>query len=167
MRLWWMCMLVVSSSLFAQVDTVKLEPATLLDTIKKQSVVANQLIDYAKEFLGTPYRYAGSTPSGFDCSGFVNYVFKQFGIPLVRSSYSMAELGIQIKLSEVQPGDLLFFKGSNSRSSQIGHVAIVTENTDGTIKFIHSAGKSVRMDVLNNSAYYVPRFVKAKRMITP
>src|SRR5690606_677453 len=68
----------------------------------------NDMISFAKSLLGTPYRYSGTSPSGFDCSGFINYVMGSFGFSLPRSSYSIAELGKTVKLSEVQPGDLLF-----------------------------------------------------------
>lgn len=130
----------------------------------KNSEQVDQILNFAKKFLGTPYRYAGSTPSGFDCSGFVNYVFGHFGFSLSRSSYSMAEFGRTVKLSELRPGDLMFFKGSNVNSTQIGHVGIVYEVAPGMIKFIHSANTGVRIDNFIGSKYYVPRFVKAKRL---
>lgn len=124
---------------------------------------ADAIIAYAKTFLGVPYRYGGTTPSGFDCSGFINYIFGNFGFSLVRTSYGLAELGETIKLSDIQPGDLMFFKGSNVNSTSVGHVALVIEVTPSTIKFIHSANGGVRIDNFKTE-YYIRRYVKTKRL---
>ncbi len=143
-------------------DTLKPLPA---DTIRKGNPEKiDNIISYAKKFMGTPYRYAGMTPSGFDCSGFINYVMGNFGISLSRTSYNMAEFGKTVKLADLRPGDLMFFKGSNVHSTQIGHVALVVEVNPGEIKFIHSASGGVQITVFNNSRYYVPRFIKATRL---
>jgi cell wall-associated NlpC family hydrolase len=133
--------------------------------VKKNSQQVDELISFAKKFLGTPYRYAGTTPSGFDCSGFINYVFGNFGFQLTRTSYGLAEFGQTVKLAEIQPGDLMFFKGSNASSTQVGHVAMVIEVTPDAIKFIHSStSRGVVVDNFKTSKYYVPRFIKAKRL---
>ena len=99
----------------------------------KNDPQVDAIINYAKSFLGVPYRYGGTTPSGFDCSGFINYIFGNFGFDLVRTSYGLAELGTTVKLSDVQPGDLMFFKGSNVHSTAVGHVALVVEVTPDAI----------------------------------
>lgn len=133
--------------------------------IKRNSQQVDELISFAKKFLGTPYRYSGTTPSGFDCSGFINYVFGNFGFELTRTSYGLAEFGQTVKLSDIQPGDLMFFKGSNPNSSQVGHVAMVVEVTPDAIKFIHSStSRGVIIDNFKTSKYYIPRFIKAKRL---
>lgn len=125
----------------------------------------NDMISFAKSLLGTPYRYSGTSPSGFDCSGFINYVMGSFGFSLPRSSYSIAELGKTVKLSEVQPGDLLFFKGRNINSTAVGHVAMVVEVNEHEIKMIHSStSRGVIIENFKTSKYYIPRFIKAKRM---
>ena len=125
---------------------------------------ADAIIAYAKTFLGVPYRWGGTTPSGFDCSGFINYVMGNFGISLSRTSYNMAEYGKTVKLADLKPGDLMFFKGSNVRSTSIGHVGLVVEVNPGEIKFIHSANGGVQITTFNKSKYYVPRFIKATRL---
>ncbi len=122
------------------------------------------IISYAKKFLGTPYKWAGTTPSGFDCSGFISYVFGNFGFSLTHSSVAMAELGATVKLSELQPGDLMFFKGRDASSTRVGHVAMVVEVAPNVIKFIHSSSRGVVIDNFIASKYYVPRFIKAKRL---
>lgn len=140
----------------------KISPNDSAPKINKQ---VEEIIQFAKRFLGTPYHYAGSTPSGFDCSGFIYYVMGNFGMRLSRSSPGIAEFGKTVKLSELQPGDLMFFKGRNTRSSGVGHVAMVVEVKEGIIKFIHSStSRGVIIDTFNNSGYYVPRYLKAKRL---
>lgn len=135
------------------------------DTLVKNSQQVDQIIGYAKKFLGTPYRYAGSTPSGFDCSGFIYYVMGNFGFQLTRSSYGLAEFGRTVKLADIRPGDLMFFKGSNVNSTRIGHVALVVEVTPDAIKFIHSStSRGVVIDNFKTSKYYIPRYVTTKRL---
>lgn len=131
----------------------------------KPSESVNEMINYAKKFLGTPYRYSGTTPIGFDCSGFINYVMGNFGFSLSRSSYGLAELGQTVKLAEVRPGDLLFFKGRNINSTTVGHVAMVVEVNENEIRMIHaSTSRGVIIENFKASQYYVPRFLKAKRL---
>ncbi|MFN5032121.1 MAG: C40 family peptidase [Flavobacteriia bacterium] len=136
------------------------------DTVpKKNCQQVDEMISFAKKFLGTPYRYAGTTPSGFDCSGFISYIFGNFGLSLVHSSYGMAELGQTVKLSEIRPGDLMFFKGSDPNSTRVGHVAMVIEVTSDAIKFIHSStSRGVTIENFKTSKYFIPRFIKAKRL---
>jgi cell wall-associated NlpC family hydrolase len=132
------------------------------DTINEY---VDEIIKFSKKFLGTPYQYAGSTPSGFDCSGFINFVMGNFGFQLSRSSPGIAEFGKTVKLSELQPGDLMFFKGRSVNSTSVGHVAMVIEVNNGVIKFIHSStSRGVVIDTFNGSQYYVPRYLKAKRL---
>lgn len=137
-----------------------------LDTVHyKNSEQVDEIISFAKKFMGTPYHYAGSTPSGFDCSGFIYYVMGNFGIELTRSSYGLAEFGETVKLADVRPGDLMFFKGRNVNSTRVGHVALVVEVTPDAIRFIHaSTSRGVVIDNFKTSKYYIPRFIKAKRL---
>jgi len=154
-----------STFINGQTVDVKKEYLNSYDSIvKKNNPKADAIISYAKTFLGVPYRYGGSTPSGFDCSGFINYIFGNFGFSLVRSSFGLADLGETIALSNIQPGDLLFFKGSNINSSTVGHVALVIEVAPNTLKFIHSANGGVRIENFVTSKYYIQRYIKAKRL---
>ena len=133
---------------------------------QNNSAYVDNMLGFAKTFLGTPYMSSGASPTGFDCSGFVSYVLGNFGLDVIHSSYGLAEYGRTVKLSEAKPGDLMFFKGSNSGSSRIGHVAIIYEvNPTEGIKFIHaSSSKGITIDRFNGSAYYVPRYVTTKRL---
>lgn len=120
-----------------------------------------QIIDYAANFLGCKYVYGGTTPNGFDCSGFVQYVYRHFGINLVRTSYNQYATSQRISRSELKLGDLVFFS-QNAGSSKVGHVGIYV----GDGQFIHAAspGKGVRYDSLSSS-YYAARYVGSGRFI--
>lgn len=151
-------------------DTATISGAELLmpvfDSVRpKNSEQVDEILNFAKRFLGTPYHYAGSTPSGFDCSGFIYYVMGNFGVELTRSSYGLAEFGETVRLADIRPGDLMFFKGRNANSTKVGHVALVVEVTPDAIRFIHaSTSRGVVIDNFKSSKYYIPRFIKAKRL---
>lgn len=149
-------------------DTTNISPPDSLDFERDSSTnnpEIDELIKFAKNFLGTPYRYSGTTPSGFDCSGFIYYIMGNFGFQVTRTSYGLADLGRNVKLAQVKPGDLLFFKGRNSNTSRVGHVGMVVEVTELGIFFIHSSSsRGVVIDNFKASKYYIPRFIKAKRM---
>jgi peptidoglycan endopeptidase LytE len=88
-------------------------------------------LDYAKTFIGTPYRSGGSSPKGFDCSGYTSYVYKNFGIDLPRTAADQYNYGQVVSAAEAKPGDLVAFKSGGS----ISHVGIYM----GGGKFIHSS----------------------------
>lgn len=154
-----------TSSLFSQnfglTDSISIETHY---EVKKKSEKADAIISYAKTFLGVPYRYGGSTPSGFDCSGFINYIFGNFGFSIARTSFGIADLGETISLANIKPGDLMFFRGSNISSSSVGHVALVIEVSQNTLKFIHSANGGVKIENFVTSKYYIQRYIKSKRL---
>ena len=144
-------------------ETISPNPPDSTVVVKNDPKV-DALISFAKTFLGVPYRYGGSTPSGFDCSGFINFIFGNFGFSLVRSSYQLAELGETVPISQIQPGDLMFFKGSNVNSSTVGHVGMVIEVKADELNFIHSANGGVQITNFKTSKYYIARYVKTKRL---
>lgn len=131
----------------------------------KLSKTIDGIIEEAETYLGTPYRYGGMSRSGIDCSAFVLSVFDTAaGISLPRVAAAQAQEGENIKESELQKGDLVFFSHGRGRISHVGIVEEVTET--GEIKFIHAAtSKGVMVSSLSDS-YWAPKFRFAKRIIT-
>jgi len=97
---------------------------------------------YAKRFIGSPYSYGGSSPSGFDCSGFVRYVYERFGIELPHSSYADFGLGRRVSRAALRPGDLVFFSGR-------GHVGLYV----GDGRFIHAPHSGTRVQISSLADY--------------
>ena len=145
--------------------TSKTEIKTTEPAVKTEAPKVSErekLISYAKEYLGINYKYASSSPSkGFDCSGFVNYVFKHFDIEVPRSSSQFKNIGKTVKPEAFQKGDILVFYGYKDTKS-IGHVGIICEADGMNSKFIHaSSGKEYAVTISDlNSKMYTKRFYK-------
>lgn len=120
-----------------------------------------QVVSYAKQFLGYQYVYGGSGPKTFDCSGFTQYVYKKFGISLLHSARRQANVGTYVKKSNLQKGDLVFFS-QDGGGKNIGHVGIYV----GGNQFIHASSptRGVRYDSLSSS-YYTKNYVTARRLL--
>jgi len=125
------------------------------------------LIETAKTCLGVPYRSGGTSTKGFDCSGFVKFVFDSVGIELNRSSRTQAREGTPVALDALLPGDLLFFKTMGRRNA-ISHVGIYV----GEGQFIHAGSwggprnRCIRLAELT-SRYFAERIVAARRVVAP
>lgn len=132
----------------------------------KPGIIRTELIDFAKTLKGIRYKYASADPKkGFDCSGFVMYVFKHFQISVPRSSIDFTRVGNTIELPSAQPGDVILFTGANSKVRRVGHVGIITQGGD-TITFIHaSSGKTYSVTETTLSEHYKKRFVKVVRIL--
>lgn len=145
-------------------STVKATGKDSETSLNSIDCLVSNILTYAEQYIGVPYRSGGVSGNGFDCSGFTSTVFREFGVPMPRTTNGQAVLGIDVDLSETKPGDLLFFKGRNSASNRIGHVALVTETKEGDIRFIHaSVSKGITIDSINQT-YYKERIIKAKRL---
>ena len=132
---------------------------------KKAEKEAEELIEFANKYIGTRYLSGGTTPKGFDCSGFVQFTYKKIGYSLPRTTKKQAETGTNIEKKNLKPGDLVFFKGKNNKSKDIGHVGIVNKaNKKGEFNFIHASNSGVRIDN-SKSSYYKIRYIKARRII--
>jgi lipoprotein Spr len=127
----------------------------------------DDLLSFAQTLIGTPYLFASSNPAyGFDCSGFVGYVFRNFNIDVPRSSADYAGVGEKIKLTDAKPGDVILFTGTEKRSRKIGHIGIIMSNIDHEIKFIHStSGKQHSVTVTAMDKNYRHRFVRVVRVL--
>jgi cell wall-associated NlpC family hydrolase len=146
-----------------QVQVTQSEQATSENSV--QTGYFDELISFAKKFMGVPYRYAGYSPYGFDCSGFTSYVYARFGKTLSRSAIVQALEGKTIPIAEARKGDLIFFKGRNWRSSAVGHVGLVISNPGEKLTFIHaSCNLGISIETIY-SPYYQPRFIKICRIV--
>jgi len=131
------------------------------------NIRVDSLLNFAKSLIGTPYVYGSTDPAvGFDCSGFITYVFNHFNIKVPRSSKDFRDEGITIPLAECKPGDLILFTGTDSTERTIGHMGIIVKNNNEGTFFIHStSGKAHGVVITELNDYYMGRFVKVVRII--
>lgn len=123
--------------------------------------LADELISFAKRFIGVRYKWGGTTPKGFDCSGFTKYVFKNIGVTLNRTSTSQATQGKHVSKSDLLPGDLVFFD-TNGGNNHINHVGIYI----GGGKFIQSSSTGTGVTISSiNSGFYENAYMTARRVI--
>ena len=122
------------------------------------NIGARSALAVARRQVGKRYRYGGATPEGFDCSGLVYYAYRQAGIPVPRTTKALFGSARPVRLSELQPGDLLFFKVS---SYSVSHVAIYAGNGS----FIHAPSSGKRVSAASmDSPYWRERLVRAGRI---
>jgi Cell wall-associated hydrolases (invasion-associated proteins) len=121
-----------------------------------------QIVEYAKKYLGVKYKYGSSSPKGFDCSGFVLYVYKHFGITLERTSADQGNHGTKIDKEDLKPGDLVFFD-TNGGHNAIEHVGMYI----GDGKFIHASSGSSRCVTISslNEGFYDNAYMRSRRYI--
>lgn len=119
---------------------------------------AAAIIETGRKYMGVPYVFGGTTPAGFDCSGFVQYVFKQHGIMIPRLADEQYKLGKTVKTGELLPGDLVFFSTYEAGASHCGIYL-------GDGQFLHtSSSRGVRVDSLDNE-YWAPKFLGGKHIV--
>lgn len=130
----------------------------------KKNSVADDIIKSALRYSGVRYKFGGTTKKGMDCSGLLYVAFGENDIKLPRTSYHMAEEGQNIKIREVEKGDLLFFRTSR-RAKRINHVGMVVAVENDEIKFVHaSSSRGVIVSSLREG-YWNSAFVKATRVL--
>ena len=148
-------------------DTSKsLRSEISVSSIETGATNRDEFTRFAKSLIGSPYKYASQDPvTGFDCSGFINYVANHFQIKVPRSSVQFTNLGKEINKEEALSGDLILFTGTNPYSHVVGHIGIVTENINGKLNFIHSSSGKEKGVVINELVdYYQKRFIKIIRI---
>lgn len=124
------------------------------------------LVKYSETLIGTPYLYGSTNPQqGFDCSGFITYVFNHFNIMVPRSSIEFTNVAKEIPVEKSKPGDLILFTGTDSTERSVGHMGIIISNNSIQTLFIHStSGKANGVTITPLNDYYKSRFVKVIRV---
>ncbi|MGH4122912.1 MAG: SH3 domain-containing protein [Clostridium sp.] len=136
------------------------------------TATGNNLVSYSNKFLGTPYIWGGETPAkfsttgkylsgGFDCSGLVQYIYKNFGMNLPRTTMEQVDIGATVNINNLESGDLVFFTTNSAEPSQVSHVGIYIGNN----KFIHCPKPGDVVKISELTGYYVDHFVIGKRII--
>lgn len=121
-------------------------------------IASKDIQNVSQKYKGIRYKYGGTTTKGFDCSGYVQFVYKQLGVKLDRSTSAMYSKGTSVSKANLKVGDLVFFK---TTSAKVGHVGIYIGNN----KFIHSSSsKGVIVTNINDKYYWGKRYVGAKRV---
>jgi len=155
--------------LFSSFDLKKNEKEILVQSPNlNREINRDSLIVFAKKHLGIPYLYASNNPQkGFDCSGFVSYVFGKYGLTLPRSSGGYKNIGKTLKPEDFKVGDILVFYGYKDRTI-IGHLGIICEANGMKSKFIHaSSGKAQQVTITAlDTEHYTKRFYKCIDVIS-
>lgn len=132
---------------------------TVIQTHTAEASTRDNVVSYAKEQLGVPYRFGGTTPSGFDCSGFIRYVMNQVGVSMPRTANEQYNTGTAIAKSDLKKGDLVFFETYKPGPSHSGIYV-------GDGKFIHaSSSRGISISSVNDPYYWGSRYLGAKRVI--
>jgi probable lipoprotein NlpC len=129
--------------------------------IRNQNI--QQVVDTAKSYRGTPYRYGGTTRAGMDCSALVYLSFRSVGVTLPRTTEEQSKVGKNVPKSKLEKGDVVFFATGNRRG-KVTHAGIVTQTGRGNVQFIHS---STSLGVTEDnvfSNYWSRRFIRARRV---
>lgn len=147
-------------------SVVKIKKKAPVVIINTRNISADELVSFAEKLEGIKYTYGSSVKEkGFDCSGFINYVFNHFKIPVPRISSDFTNAGKEIPIKDSKRGDFILFTGSDAKSGVVGHMGIITRNIRGNIEFIHAATSGGVM-ISGMNSYFVPRFVKVNRIFT-
>jgi lipoprotein Spr len=134
--------------------------------IETGSTTPAELVAFANSLKGIPYKYASTDPTeGFDCSGFITFVFNHFKIPVPRRSVDFTFMKKQINLQDAKTGDLILFTGTDSTERVVGHMGIIIASPGKELTFIHStSGKADGVTETPFNSYYKSRYMKTVRI---
>lgn len=143
--------------------------ALAIDSSSMELSLRNQILERANNLLGRPYKYAGMNPqTGFDCSGFVKFVYQGISFDLPHKASLQARLGKEISAEEAEPGDLVFF-GYRTKEGKvrINHSGIIYSTEKGIKEIIHSGSEGVQITASNtpNYNYWFPRIISIRKLI--
>jgi len=133
--------------------------------VSVREMQVERVIESARAYIGTPYKYGGTSRTGMDCSGLLLNSFRAIEVSLPRSSEDQSKIGTEIKMKDLEPGDLVFF-ATGSKKKKITHVGLVTEvKGKDEVKFIHASSKLGVVETNIYAEYYQQRFRGARRVI--
>lgn len=127
--------------------------------VSAASSVGQQVVDYAKQFLGCSYVYGSSGPTCFDCSGFTSYIYQTFGVSLNRCAADQLQNGVAVDRSDLRAGDLVFFRYQTTKAAS--HVGIFIGNN----QFIHASTNTYSVIISDLSGHYADVFVGGRRVL--
>lgn len=137
------------------------EESAVTVSLSKEEKLRHDIVEFAKKYEGASYKYGGTTPKGFDCSGFTLFVMNEFDVQLPRNSAAQSKFGQKIRIDRVQAGDLLFFR----RKGKINHVGLVIENSAAGLFMIHSSSRGVVIDNVFQNTYWKPLLDSARSVL--
>jgi cell wall-associated NlpC family hydrolase len=140
---------------------IQLTSCSSTKKIRRQNI--NQVVETAKSYRGTPYRYGGTTRSGIDCSALIFHAFASVGLNMPRTSEQQSKIGKKVAKRNLEKGDVVFF-ATGKKKRQVSHAGIVSDNAKGQVWFIHSSTSlGVTEDNLNNS-YWSKAYLFGRRV---
>lgn len=129
-------------------------------TSSMRGATGAQIVKKAKQYIGTPYKWGGTTTAGFDCSGFTQYVYKQCGVTISRTTKTQVKEGKAVSKANLKAGDLVFFKDTYSGCTNPSHVGIYIGNNE----FIHCGSSGVTTAKINSN-YWSQHYYSARRIL--
>jgi cell wall-associated NlpC family hydrolase len=157
--------LVIGLLFFSQCSLLRQSGNSMDDLSSREYTLRMNIVDYADNYQGTKYTYAGRDPrKGFDCSGFTYFVMKKYGVELSPSSRLQEKQGRNIRVKDVKPGDLIFYR--RSPLGRVFHVSLVYANDPDGIKVIHSTSRGVVIDNITTSSYWAPKISTARDVVS-
>jgi probable lipoprotein NlpC len=133
--------------------------------VSRHSGDVAKVIKAARSFIGTPYKYGGTSRAGIDCSGLLLNSFKAIEVDLPRSSEAQSKVGKPVRMKDLQPGDLVFF-ATGKKKNEVTHVGMVTQVLDDDdVKFIHASSTLGVVETNISGKYYQERYLGARRVV--